>query len=95
MPLKRRKLIGTLRGKFGFEDDRSTAHPYLALWLDGRKQVIVAMPNPHSRTDLIGDDLLRRIARKCRVTLGYFNGMIDCQHDRDAYYGRLRSGDSC
>jgi len=75
--------------KFGFVVDGSTDHLRLALWASGSMRVLMKVPNVHSRQDLIGDDLLARIARECGVKLAYFKQMIGCQRSRQDYYAQM------
>ena len=80
-----------MTSKFKFVEEDTSDHPKLALWLDGEKRIVTKIPNPHSQQDMIGDKVLRYIARSCEVQLGEFKRMLNCHVSREEYHNHVRS----
>jgi hypothetical protein len=90
MPFKTQEVLGCLKRKFEFQDakEHSDDHIWVELLLEDLP-VICTKFSRGSRE--LSKKLEAHVARQLRVTKKFFNGMISCSHDRDAYYNQVRA----
>lgn len=61
----------------------------LRLYVNGKKVAQTLVSTGTGARDL-GDELLSRMARQLRVSMGYFKGIIECEHTNEDYLNLLR-----
>ena len=90
MPRNPNEIEGLLQTKFGFSPARghSSDHRWYELWLPGLPLILTKVS--HTRRE-VGSKLEGKIARQLRVHKPYFNGMMDCTYNREAYYEQVRN----
>jgi hypothetical protein len=90
MPKKARDVEHKLTDKFGFLESRrhSSDHKWYELQLDGLP--LIATKISHSSRD-IPPKIEGMIARQLRVHGPFFDGMIACKNNREAYYRKVRT----
>jgi hypothetical protein len=90
MPSSPRELERLLTGKFAFRlaKSRSKDHRYYVLQLEGLPPIRTKVS--HSKKQ-IGATLEAKIARQMRVAKRFWDLMMNCQRDRDAYYEQVRN----
>lgn len=85
MTLKRRVVESALERK-GFTKIRDTKHShFLYVTRDGLKTSVRTMIS-HGKTGAdIGDSLVARMARQCRISRKEFENLVDCSLSREDY----------
>ncbi len=89
MTLQRRKVEDSLKKK-GFLKDASGRHVrFLYVRLNGAKTDIFTVTS-HGRTGKdIGDNLVSRMAKQCRVNRAMFEGLVRCTVGQEEYEDEL------
>ncbi len=87
--MKPSEIEDTLQNKFQFK--RNTSHQKHRWWelkLPGLAPIATFFS--HSRGE-IGPGLEGKIARQLGINAAYLRGMVNCNHNCEAYYALLRS----
>jgi hypothetical protein len=90
MSHKPKDLENLLKNKFGFQaaKNRSDDHRYFVLQLPGLPPIHTKIS--HSKKD-IRARLAAKIARQMRVRGPFFDLMMKCKRDRQAYYQQIQT----
>lgn len=91
MPRKQREVQRSLLDK-GFRAKEGD-HSFYLYWSTVGKKTAVFTKTSHGARE-IGESLLGRMARQCKLSRADFDRLVDCPLSRDAYEAKLiASGD--
>lgn len=89
MTLERRDVERAL-GRKGFTKIRDTKHShFLYVTRDGLKSSVRTMISHGKKGADIGDSLVARMARQCRINKKEFENLVDCSLSREDYENLL------
>jgi len=94
MQRDRRDIVQNLSRK-GFQETESAHHTHLIYHTaDGKKSAVRTRVSRGSSYKSLGNDLLGKMAKQCKLTKGDFLDLVDCPLSRDDFEKRLHdSGD--
>jgi hypothetical protein len=89
MPFRGHEIEAILQDKFGFvrAEGHNSDHRWYELRLPGLPTILTKVS--HGRHE-VSAKVEGQMARQLRVRGPYFQGMLSCTHERDAYYQRVR-----
>lgn len=88
MTRDKRKVESALTRK-GFKKDDSHHHRFFHYTADGRATGVRTHTSHSRRHSTLGDDLLKEMARQCRVSKADFLRLVDCELTREGYERRV------
>ena len=86
MPRKQAEVERSLKLK-GFNPSSGDHNYFLFVSAAGKKTAIFTKTSHGSKE--IGDSLLAKMARQCKLSRSEFDLLIDCPMDRETYEGKL------
>lgn len=86
MPRKQADVERSLKSK-GFKPKPGDHNYFLYVSTAGKKTAIFTKTSHGSKE--IGDGLLAKMARQCKLSRSEFDLLIDCPMDRETYEGKL------
>ena len=86
MALAKRSILSSLQRKGFVPRDRPGDHIYLVYYdLLGKKTQVLTKVSHGSKGKTIGNVLIGRMARQCKVSTSEFVRLVDCSMDREEY----------
>lgn len=90
MNLKRRDIERALERK-GFKRTEGN-HSFFIYYTQAGKKTHVRTKTSHGKGGKdIGDPLINRMAKQCRLTSGDFRQLVDCRLSREGYEAKLKA----
>ena len=86
MPRKQTEVEKSLKAK-GFASTTGDHNYFLYFSTAGKKSAVFTKTSHGAKE--IGDNLLAKMARQCKLSRSEFDLLIDCPLDRDTYEGKL------